>query len=100
MLRPPVGPRQAGGSMPAPDLLDRLAGRVIDRCDRIAGFTERPGTITRTFLSPPMRGAIEAVAGWRGEAGMIARVDAGGNLVGLFPGETPDAPALMVGSHL
>jgi allantoate deiminase len=31
------------------------AGKVMERCRKLAGFTEEPGRITRTFLSPPMR---------------------------------------------
>ena len=83
-----------------PAWLASLAARVLDRCDRVAAFTERPGAITRTFLSPAFREAIDAVGGWMRAAGMAVRVDEGGNLVGRFPGETADAPALLIGSHL
>jgi allantoate deiminase len=34
------------------------------------------------------------------EAGMSVRMDAAANLIGRYEGETPHAPALMVGSHI
>ncbi len=40
------------------------------------------------------------VAGWMEEAGMNTRFDHFGNLIGRFEGKNPDAPILMVGSHI
>ncbi len=37
---------------------------------------------------------------WMHAAGMQVRVDAAGNLRGLLPGSTPNAPRLLVASHL
>ena len=42
----------------------------------------------------------ELTLGWMREAGMSARLDAIGNVVGRYEGETPGAPCLMLGSHL
>ncbi len=52
------------------------------------------------FLSPEQRAANELVLGWMREAGMSARLDAIGNVVGRYEGERRGAPCLMLGSHL
>jgi allantoate deiminase len=69
---------------------------IIRRCRALAGYTEKPGHITRTFLSPPMRGVQRLVRGWMEEAGMRVRVDAVGNVRGVYG----EGPRLMIGSHL
>src|SRR5215207_4597525 len=47
-----------------------------------------------------MARANALVGGWMGEAGMAARVDAAGNLVGHLPGSSLGAGTLLLGSHL
>src|SRR5215207_7488029 len=47
-----------------------------------------------------MARANALVGGWMGEAGMAARVDAAGNLVGHLPGSDPGGGTLLLGSHL
>jgi allantoate deiminase len=74
------------------------AEKVIARCRYLAQFTEEPGQITRTFLSPAMRYCMQAVQGWMEAAGMAVWTDAAGNLRGRYPGAA--GPYLMIGSHL
>jgi allantoate deiminase len=74
------------------------AERIMQRCDALARHSELPGGLTRVFLSPQNRAANELVLGWMREAGMQARVDAIGNVVGRYEGEKQ--PCLMLGSHL
>ncbi|MDX7951290.1 allantoate amidohydrolase [Lichenihabitans sp. Uapishka_5] len=76
-----------------------IAG-IIERLDRLAGYTDEPGRITRLPLTPAHRDAILATLGWMEEAGMIAGVDAAANVVGRYEGRVPGAPALVLGSHL
>jgi allantoate deiminase len=76
------------------------ANRVIARCREIAACSDAPGTITRTFLSPQMHSVHKQLRGWMEAAGMTVQIDAIGNLRGLWPGLTPDAPRLLIGSHL
>ena len=76
------------------------ASEVIARCQTLARFSEDTGSIRRTFLSPPMRECHREIAGWVAPLGAISRVDAVGNLRMLYPAENPDAPCLMIGSHL
>jgi allantoate deiminase len=47
-----------------------------------------------------MRGLHALLRGWMEAAGMQVRVDAVGNLRGVWAGLTPDAPRLVIGSHL
>jgi len=53
-----------------------------------------------SYLSPEQRAANELVTGWMREAGMSARLDAAGNVVGRYEGERPGLPCLILGSHL
>jgi allantoate deiminase len=76
------------------------ASKVIARCRELACFTEEPGRITRTFLSPPMRGVHTCLRQWMGAAGMSVRVDAAGNLRGFRPGPDPQNRRFYLGSHV
>jgi len=76
------------------------ADRIIARCREIASFTEVPGETTRTFLSPPMHEVNALLHRWMEAAGMTVNIDAIGNLRGLYPGLTPNAPRLLIASHL
>ena len=76
------------------------AAYVLDLCARIAAHTDVPGTITRAFLSPATH-AVHALLREQMEAlGMSVRVDSAGNLRGLYSGLTPEAPVLLIGSHI
>jgi len=81
------------------------AGEVIRWCRRLAKLSEDPHAITRTFLSGPMRDVHTALATWMARVGMSVRVDAAGNLRGVYPARTSQAPAsavprFYIGSHL
>jgi allantoate deiminase len=81
-----------------PNNLREQADKVIARCRYLAQFTEEPGQIKRTFLSPAMRDCMQAVQGWMNAAGMTVETDAAGNLRGRYAGTT--GTCLMIGSHL
>ncbi len=72
------------------------AREVVRRCRTLARFTEQPGTITRTFLSPPMREVHRLVRSWMEQAGMRVTIDGSGNIRGV----QGQGPRLMIGSHL
>jgi allantoate deiminase len=83
------------------ELLAELAQQALARCDVAATFSEEPGRITRTFCSPAMAELHAALRGWMQAAGMTCRVDAAGNLFGRLESPLrPNAPALLIGSHL
>jgi allantoate deiminase len=76
------------------------AARILERCDALARCSEQLDGLTRVYLSPEQRAASALVLQWMAEAGMSARVDAVGNVVGRYEGERPGLPCLMLGSHL
>jgi allantoate deiminase len=73
---------------------------ILHRIEALAAISEAPDRLTRVFLSPEHRRANELVLSWMREAGMAARSDAIGNVVGRYEGEGPGLPALVLGSHL
>ncbi|HKC45477.1 MAG TPA: allantoate amidohydrolase [Burkholderiales bacterium] len=76
------------------------AKRIWDHAEALGKLSELEGGLTRVYLSPEQRAANELVTGWMREAGMSARLDAAGNVVGRYEGERPGLPCLMLGSHL
>ncbi|MDZ5144935.1 allantoate amidohydrolase [Microbacterium testaceum] len=85
----------------APELIASAARRVMGRCEELARVTSTPGSITRVYLSPEHARVNRLAAEWMRELGMTTRQDAAGNQIGrLAPAGAPDAPALLMGSHL
>src|SRR5215469_3705438 len=80
--------------------MEHCAREVIRLCRKLAEFTEEPGHITRTFLSPPMRAVHRELASRMEKLGMAVSVDGAGNLRGYYPARTPAAGSLIIGSHL
>lgn len=76
--------------------------RVVQRCDRLGvqPFSDIEKGLFRAYLMPAHAATINTVATWMSEAGMSTRIDGAGNLIGRYEGTSPDAPALMIGSHL
>ena len=56
--------------------------------------------VCRLTLSTEDREAVETVKKWMEEAGLTASIDHFGNLIGRLEGENPEAPILMLGSHI
>jgi allantoate deiminase len=73
---------------------------VIACCRQLAEFSEEAGATTRTFLSAPMRDVHDVLTAAMQRAGMDARVDAAGNLRGVYAGTLSSGPRLIIGSHL
>ena len=67
------------------------AETVMARLDGLAAFTDEPGRITRVAFSPALRAANDRVLGWMREAGLAARIDAAGNVVGRLAPPTDPA---------
>jgi len=76
------------------------AEEVVARCRRLATFSEDPGSMRRTFLSPPMHDCHREIGKWLMAAGAEVSVDAVGNLRGFYSAEQSGAPRLLIGSHL
>ena len=70
------------------------------RLDELAAFTEVPGQLTRRYLSPAHLEAMRQVEAWMLEAGMQVSTDALCSMFGRYEGQRPNAPAILLGSHL
>lgn len=77
----------------------QMAARIVGRIEELASISETEGALTRVAFSPEHRRAADLLLSWMEEAGMSARLDEIGNVVGRYEGETAGLPALMVGSH-
>ena len=76
------------------------AAEVIQRCLKLASFSEDPGSTRRTFLSAPMHKCHQEIVRWMKPLGAQMRIDAAGNLRGVYPAAQLNAPRLLIGSHL
>ncbi|WJV53043.1 allantoate amidohydrolase [Pectobacteriaceae bacterium CE90] len=76
------------------------AQQVMSRCDALAEISETAGQLTRVYLSPEHLRANQQVGEWMRDAGMRVWQDSVGNICGRYEGVVPDAPALLLGSHL
>ena len=62
-----------------------LGGRIIELCDELAQFSEEPGRLTCTYLTPAHRAAASQIASWMQAAGLDTSIDAVGNVIGRLP---------------
>jgi allantoate deiminase len=76
------------------------ARRLMARLDALAAFTDDPPRLTRLCLSQSHRRAAEQFIAWAKESGLSAHIDPVGNVRARYEGRRPDAPALMIGSHI
>ena len=77
-----------------------LGRRVMALIEDLAQHTDEPGRLTRLYLSPAHRRAAEATQRMMQEAGLAAHIDPAGSVVGRMEGWNPDAPAILIGSHI
>lgn len=74
--------------------------RMMERLETLALDTDEPGKLSRLYLSPAHKKAVERVMGWFREAGLSPALDAVGNISARFEGVTPGLPALIIASHI
>jgi allantoate deiminase len=76
--------------------------RAVARCDMlgVAPYSDTADGLYRGYLTPAFQAAQDVVAAWMTEAGMTVRRDAAANLIGRYAASVPDAPALLIGSHI
>jgi allantoate deiminase len=75
--------------------------RLWRRLSELAEVGKREsGGVTRLSFTDEERAAKDLVASYMEEAGLAVREDAAGNLFGRREGTDPDAPAVLVGSHV
>ena len=76
------------------------AGSVIGRTERLAQISAYPWNLTRRVFTPEQDEAESLVLGWMLEAGMSARRDPAGNLIGRVEGLIPGGPAVVIGGYV
>src|SRR4051794_8863349 len=90
---PPVSDLRFRKAELMPALDTSPAALVLERADRLAACTEEPGRLTRRFATPALAAAGDLVLGWMRDAGMTARRDAIGNVLGRWSRPAARAPA-------
>jgi allantoate deiminase len=76
------------------------ARRAIEECRLIATMTEEPGRTTRRFLAPPVHEVHQHLRSRMESLGMEVRIDAVGNLRGLWKPAGKSDKRLILGSHI
>jgi allantoate deiminase len=82
----------------SPEAVGAAAWRIMARCAELRAISADPDGYQRLYLTPEHRAAAERIRAWMAEAGLAARMDAAGNLIGRMEGER-GGPALVLGSH-
>jgi len=76
-------------------------GRLWKRLSELAEIgRQEEGGVARLSFTEEERAAKDLVASYMEEAGLAVREDAAGNLFGRREGRDPEAPAVLVGSHV
>jgi allantoate deiminase len=80
----------------------KLGQRAINRCDVLGEvpYSEDMDRLSRPYLTESHRKALETLKIWMTDARMGVRVDPMGNLIGRYEADRPNAPALLIGSHI
>ena len=77
------------------------ADRLWERLTALGAIGVSPhGGLTRLSYTYDHAQAVRLVADWMRQAGMQVTLDPVGNLVGVWPGDRDDLPAICVASHL
>lgn len=87
--------------MPRAPQIQINASRLQQRIQELAQIGKIGETgVCRLALSKEDREGVELVKRWMQEAGMEASIDPFANLIGVLKGSNPNAPFLMLGSHV
>jgi allantoate deiminase len=81
-----------------------LGEEIVSRINELAAISQTPEHLTRIFLSKEHRAAADLILSWMNKAGMLAHLDAIGNVCGRYEGAREGSPfeglpCLMLGSH-
>jgi allantoate deiminase len=73
---------------------------ISNRLVELAALSDEPGRLSRLYLSPAHRRAIDLVSFWMRDAGMSVRLDPLASVVGRYEGRDGAAKTLLLGSHI
>ncbi|MEC8376180.1 MAG: hydantoinase/carbamoylase family amidase, partial [Pseudomonadota bacterium] len=77
-----------------------LATQVMARCETLGTLSQDKHCLDRRYLTEQHKLANQLASGWMIEAGMTTWQDAVGNVWGRYTSSVPNAPRLILGSHL
>ena len=83
-----------------PDASASMGEAISVRLTSLAAFSDEDRALTRLYLSPAHRKAADLVIRSMRDAGMSARIDSVGNVVGRYEADRSQARTLIVGSHI
>jgi N-carbamoyl-L-amino-acid hydrolase len=95
LCMPNPKPRRANETAPPAG----FGTKILDMARQLAQFSETPDDLTCTYLSPAHKAAAAQLCDWMHAAGLVAQIDAIGNVVGRYPSAVRAAKTLIVGSH-
>src|SRR5580658_6310981 len=90
MMRRRGSPNEAGS----------MGAAIVDMLTKLAAISDEDSGLTRLYLSPAHRKAADLMLEWMREAGMSARIDAVGSVIGRYEADRPNARTLILGSHV
>ena len=73
--------------------------RIIDLARQLGQHSELPDALMCTYFSTVHKVVAAQLRDWMQSAGLIATIDAVGNVVGRYPGTPGTTKSLLVGSH-
>ncbi|MDO6579012.1 allantoate amidohydrolase [Alteromonas stellipolaris] len=76
------------------------AALVMARCEALGSLSQNPTSLDRRYLTEQHKLANQLTSGWMIEAGMTTWQDSVGNIWGRYTSAVPNAPRLIIGSHL
>jgi len=76
------------------------AAKIIARCRELAGISDTAGETSRLFLTPATRDAHTLLTWWMRQARLESRTDDSGSLRAVRRSAHPDAPTLLLFSHI
>lgn len=77
----------------------RFGDRIIDLVRQLAQFSELPEGLMCTYFSPVHKAVAQQLCDWMRAAGLDARIDAVGNVIGHYDGSPSATKTLVIGSH-
>jgi hydantoinase/carbamoylase family amidase len=82
------------------DIYLEKATRIMTRIQELASISDDPHHITRSFGTPAFIKGSQLIAGWMKAAGLETHADNMGNVRGRLLSPYPDAPTLVIASHM
>jgi beta-ureidopropionase / N-carbamoyl-L-amino-acid hydrolase len=77
----------------------KFGARILELVRELAQLSEMPEGLMCTYFSPVHKAVAARLRGWMQSAGLRAKIDALGNVVGHYASSCASAKTLIVGSH-